>query len=111
MKEKETDKGDDGATAVFSLCQAHSSVLYSNGTGNRLIIYPHNLSSGVAPKHSIITTSARAAVKHFSQQALKCSICPSEMHTPRAQVHRYQSQAIRTEEKKPQLIKPSRSTS
>ena len=30
------------------------------------------------------------------------------MHTPRAQVHRYQSQAIRPEEKKkPQLIKPS----
>lgn len=28
------------------------------------------------------------------------------MHTPRAQVHRYQSQAIRPEEKKPQLIKP-----
>lgn len=29
------------------------------------------------------------------------------MHTPLAQVHRYQSQAIRPEEKKPQLIKPS----
>lgn len=29
------------------------------------------------------------------------------MHTPRAQVHCYQSEAIRPEEKKPQLIKPS----
>lgn len=48
-----------------------SSVVYRNCEGNRLIIYPHNLSSGVAPKHSIKTTSAQAAVKHFSQQALK----------------------------------------
>ncbi len=67
---KETDKGMT-APQQCSLCPAHSSAPYSNGTGNRLIIYPHNLSSGVAPKYSIITTSAQAAVKHCSQQALK----------------------------------------
>lgn len=69
-REKETDKGMM-APRQCSLCQAHSSALYNDGTGNRLIIYPHILSSGVAPRHSIITTSAQAAVKHFSQQALK----------------------------------------
>lgn len=66
QRERETDKGLM-APQLYSL----GSAVYSNGTGSRLIIYPHNLSSGVAPKHSIITTSARAAVKHFSQQALK----------------------------------------
>lgn len=68
--EKDTDKGMM-APQQHSLCQAYSSVLCSSGAGNRLIIYSHNLSSGVAPKHSIITTNAQAAVKHFSQQALK----------------------------------------
>lgn len=66
QRERETDKGLM-APQLYSL----SSAVYSNGTGSRLIIYPHDLSSGVAPKHSIITTSAQAAVKHFSQQALK----------------------------------------
>lgn len=42
--------------------KTYSSALYSNGTGNRLIIYSHNLSSGVAPKHSITTANAHAAV-------------------------------------------------
>ena len=74
---KETDK-KTMAPQKYSLCQTQSLALYGHGTGNRLIIYPHNLSSGVAPRPSIIATSAQAAVKYFSRQALKIlypSIC------------------------------------
>lgn len=43
----------------------------SNCEEDGLIIYPCNLSSGEAPKYSIITTNVGAAVKHFSQQVLE----------------------------------------